>query len=91
MMRRHFAVSLFLSLTEKFLTKYDNINLIFCSDKFLQIYKCREGFLSEIIFSFVMKIEPFGTNSDLDQLIFSIRNVHSDFLFDLSLIHQLKI
>ena len=32
---RHFAVSLFLALTWKFLTTFDNINSVFHSDEFL--------------------------------------------------------
>ena len=38
--RRHFAVSLFLTLMWKFLTKYDNINSIFYSDKISADRKC---------------------------------------------------
>ena len=40
----------FLTSIWKFLTKYNNINSIFQSDKFLQIYKCEPKFMIEIIF-----------------------------------------
>ena len=40
MLRKHFALSLLLTLIWKLFTKYDNVNTIFHSDKFLDIYKC---------------------------------------------------
>ena len=50
------AISLFLALIWKFLTKYGNINSIFHSDKISADSKCLKRFASEMILSFSMKI-----------------------------------
>ena len=54
--RRYFVIALFLLLIWKFLTKYDNVNSVFHSDKIPADSKCWNRFLSEMILLFPMKI-----------------------------------